>query len=165
MKGFFPENALAEINSEQPTLENNFKEIASEIHDIESTSQETAPIYEQQNLEQLDSHFLTKDARKKHKIIGQLFDTYWLIEYEDKLFIIDQHAAHEKVLYERTMKKISEKTFTSQTISPPIILTLNQDEVQAMETNEAQTSRLQYKIATQGRARKAMDVWFRHRKI
>ena len=71
---------IAEINSEQPTLENNFKEIVSEIHDIESTPQETAPIYEQQNLEQLDSHFLTKDARKKHKIIGQLFDTYWLIE-------------------------------------------------------------------------------------
>lgn len=107
---------------------------------------ETAPIYEQQNLEQLDSHFLTKDARKKHKIIGQLFDTYWLIEYEDKLFIIDQHAAHEKVLYERTMKKISEKTFTSQTISPPIILTLNQDEVQALETYEAQLSMFGYEI-------------------
>lgn len=137
---------IAEINSEQPTLENNFKEIVSEIHDIESTPQETAPIYEQQNLEQLDSHFLTKDARKKHKIIGQLFDTYWLIEYEDKLFIIDQHAAHEKVLYERTMKKISEKTFTSQTISPPIILTLNQDEVQALETYEAQLSMFGYEI-------------------
>ena len=137
---------IAEINSEQPTLENNFKEIVSEIHDIESTPQETAPIYEQQNLEQLDSHFLTKDARKKHKIIGQLFDTYWLIEYEDKLFIIDQHAAHEKVLYERTMKKISEKTFTSQTISPPIILTLNQDEVQALETYEEQLSMFGYQI-------------------
>ena len=137
---------IAEINSEQPTLENNFKEIVSEIHDIESTPQETAPIYEQQNLEQLDSHFLTKDARKKHKIIGQLFDTYWLIEYEDKLFIIDQHAAHEKVLYERTMKKISEKTFTSQTISPPVILTLNQDEVQALETYEAQLSMFGYQI-------------------
>lgn len=58
---------IAEINSEQPTLENNFKEIVSEIHDIESTLQETAPIYEQQNLEQLDSHFLTKDARKNIK--------------------------------------------------------------------------------------------------
>ena len=137
---------VAEINSEQPALENNFKEAVSEIHGIESAPQETAPIYEQQNLEQLDSHFLTKDARKKHKIIGQLFDTYWLIEYEDKLFIIDQHAAHEKVLYERTMKKISEKTFTSQTISPPIILTLNQDEVQALETYEAQLSMFGYEI-------------------
>ena len=137
---------VAEINSEQPALENNFKEAVSEIHDIESAPQKTTQIYEQQKLEQLDSHFLTKDARKKHKIIGQLFDTYWLIEYEDKLFIIDQHAAHEKVLYERTMKKISEKTFTSQTISPPIILTLNQDEVQALETYEAQLSMFGYEI-------------------
>ena len=103
-------------------------------------------VYEQQNLEQLDSHFLTKDARKKHKIIGQLFDTYWLIEYEDKLFIIDQHDAHEKVLYERTMKKISDKNFSSQTISPPIILTLSNDEVQALETYAEQLSTFGYEI-------------------
>ena len=67
--------------------------------------------YMQQTLEQIDSHFLTKDARKKHKIIGQLFDTYWLVEFEDKLFVIDQHAAHEKVLYEKTMKKVREQLF------------------------------------------------------
>ena len=109
-------------------------------------SSDAAIVYEQQNLEQLDSHFLTKDARKKHKIIGQLFDTYWLIEYEDKLFIIDQHAAHEKVLYERTMKKISDKNFSSQTISPPIILTLSNDEVQALETYAEQLSTFGYEI-------------------
>ncbi len=85
-------------------------------------------IYEQQSLEALDTGFLTQTARKKHKIIGQLFDTYWLIEYEEKLFIIDQHAAHEKVLYEQTMKKLKNKAFASQTISPPIILTLNNEE-------------------------------------
>ncbi len=109
-------------------------------------SSDASIVYEQQNLEQLDSHFLTKDARKKHKIIGQLFDTYWLIEYEDKLFIIDQHAAHEKVLYERTMKKISDKNFSSQTISPPIILTLSNDEVQALETYAEQLSAFGYEI-------------------
>lgn len=53
--------------------------------------------------------FLTDDARKKHRIIGQLFQTYWLIEYEDKLYIMDQHAAHEKVLFERMMAKLKEK--------------------------------------------------------
>lgn len=109
-------------------------------------SSDASIVYEQQNLEQLDSHFLTKDARKKHKIIGQLFDTYWLIEYEDKLFIIDQHAAHEKVLYERTMKKISDKNFSSQTISPPIILTLSNDEVQALETYAEQLTTFGYEI-------------------
>ena len=55
--------------------------------------------YEQQS-------FLTKEARKEHRILGQLFDTYWLVQYEDKLFIIDQHAAHEKVLYEKTMERV-----------------------------------------------------------
>lgn len=52
-----------------------------------------------------------------------------MVEYEDKLFIIDQHAAHEKVLYEKTMKKVREKTFSSQTLSPPIILTLSIEEI------------------------------------
>lgn len=89
--------------------------------------------YEQQELAGLSSQFLTKDARKKHKIIGQLFDTYWLIEYEDKLFIIDQHAAHEKVLYEKTMAKIKEKSFDSQVLSPPIILTLQPQEVEMLQ--------------------------------
>lgn len=102
--------------------------------------------YEQQTLEQIDSHFLTKDARKKHKIIGQLFDTYWLVEFEDKLFVIDQHAAHEKVLYEKTMKKVREQLFSSQAVSPPIILSLNQEEIAAMERYQDELIRFGYEI-------------------
>ena len=102
--------------------------------------------YMQQTLEQIDSHFLTKDARKKHKIIGQLFDTYWLVEFEDKLFVIDQHAAHEKVLYEKTMKKVREQLFSSQAVSPPIILSLNQEEIAAMERYQDELTRLGYEI-------------------
>ncbi len=71
---------------------------------------------------------LSEQGIKKQKIIGQLFDTYWLVEFEDKLFIIDQHAAHEKVLYERTLKNLEAKVFTSQQISPPIIVTLSMQE-------------------------------------
>ena len=97
-------------------------------------------------LDLFEEQILKKEARQEYRIIGQVFETYWLIQYRDSLYIIDQHAAHEKVLYERTMKKISEKTFTSQTISPPIILTLNQDEVQALETYEAQLSMFGYEI-------------------
>lgn len=77
--------------------------------------------------------FLTKEARKEHRILGQLFDTYWLVQYEDKLFIIDQHAAHEKVLYEKTMERVKKKTFSSQTLSPPTILTLNAQEEEMLE--------------------------------
>lgn len=102
--------------------------------------------YKQQTLEQIDSHFLTKDARKKHKIIGQLFDTYWLVEFEDKLFVIDQHAAHEKVLYEKTMKKVREQLFSSQAVSPPIILSLNQEEIAAMERYQDELTRFGYEI-------------------
>ena len=67
---------------------------------------------------------LSKQARPHHRIIGQLFETYWLVEYQEQFYMIDQHAAHEKVLFERTMKAYREKEFTSQMISPPIILSL-----------------------------------------
>ncbi len=90
-------------------------------------------VFEQQKLENLSNEFLTEDARKKHRIIGQLFETYWLVEYEEKLFIIDQHAAHEKVLYERTMAKVRKKQFSSQTISPPVVLSLSPQEIEVLE--------------------------------
>lgn len=61
-------------------------------------------------------------------MIGQLFETYWLVEFDGNLYIIDQHAAHEKVLYERTMKALENKEFTSQVIYPHILLTLNMQE-------------------------------------
>ena len=101
---------------------------------------------EQQTLEQLNPSFMSRDARKKHKIIGQLFKTYWLIEYEDKLFIIDQHAAHEKVLFERTMAKIKDKEFTSQIISPPIVLSLDARETEMLEKYREQIERLGYEV-------------------
>ena len=102
--------------------------------------------YEQQSLESLSPQFLSKDAQKKHKIVGQLFDTYWLVEYEDKLFIIDQHAAHEKVLYEKTMAKVAEQSFTSQTLSPPVILTLSTEEVEMLEKYKKQITAFGYEV-------------------
>ncbi len=116
-----------------------------EIEKAEPTAS-TEVSYEQQTFLDEESGFLTKDAAKKHRIIGQLFDTYWLIEYEDKLFIIDQHAAHEKVLYERTMKRVREKEFSSQRISPPIILTLSLEEQEMLERYEEQISAFGYEI-------------------
>ena len=107
---------------------------------------ESEGTYKQQSLSDVSTDFLTKDARKRHKIIGQLFDTYWLIEFEDKLFIIDQHAAHEKVLYERTMQKVSEQNFASQNLSPPIILSLNAEEMLMLEKYQKQISAFGYVI-------------------
>ncbi len=113
---------------------------------VEPAQQPAEPVFEQQKLESLSSEFLTEDARKKHKIIGQLFETYWLIEYEDKLFIIDQHAAHEKVLYEKTMAKVRNKQFDSQTISPPVILSLSPQEIEMLEKYEDTFSLFGYQI-------------------
>ena len=106
--------------------------------------------YENITLESLSTEFLTKDARKKHRIIGQLFKTYWLVEFEDKLFIVDQHAAHEKVLYERTMKTLKEKEFTSQNISPPIILSLDANEILMLEKYKSQIERMGYEVESFG---------------
>lgn len=94
----------------------------------------------------MEDVFLSQQAKAKHRIIGQLFDTYWLIEYEDKLFIIDQHAAHEKVLYERTMARLSEKEYTSQMISPPIIMTLDAREEEALENYSQQIKKMGYQV-------------------
>lgn len=81
--------------------------------------------------EQLDlfEHRLLNPKTKSDIIlIGQLFDTYWLVQFEDKFYLIDQHAAHEKVLYERTVKALEKKEIISQMVSPPLILTLNMQE-------------------------------------
>ena len=75
-----------------------------------------------------DGKLLSKEAAVCHEIIGQLFDTYWLVQYGDKLYIIDQHAAHEKGLYERLMKSLKERRFQQQLLSPPVILNLSMQE-------------------------------------
>jgi DNA mismatch repair protein MutL len=86
-------------------------------------------------MELFDGKLLDSRARFQHKLIGQLFDTYWMVEYKDQLFIIDQHAAHEKVLYERTMKSLKERTYDTQMINPPIILTLSVQEELALKAH------------------------------
>lgn len=71
-----------------------------------------------------ETKVISQENRTKYQIIGQVFDTYWLVQFEDKLYIIDQHAAHEKVKYERFMKQYHEKTLVTQNLLPPIIVSL-----------------------------------------
>lgn len=90
-----------------------------------------APLKGEEKPEQLDlfdGKLLEPKSRSMHKLIGQLFNTYWLVEFKEQLYIIDQHAAHEKVLYEKTMATLKSREYTSQLVSPPIILTLNRNE-------------------------------------
>ena len=88
---------------------------------------------EPRQMDLFEDRLLTREARAEHRLIGQLFDTYWLVEYRDKLYIIDQHAAHEKVLYENTMATLKNREYTSQLVSPPVILTLNDSEQLLLE--------------------------------
>ena len=72
-----------------------------------------------------DIPLLSEEARPKHRLIGQVFKTYWIVEYEEQLFFVDQHAAHEKVMYERLRKNLQEKTMEQQMVAPPIILSFS----------------------------------------
>lgn len=86
-------------------------------------------------LELFDDKLLSAKAKEHYEIIGQLFDTYWLISYQDKLLIIDQHAAHEKVKYERFIKQFQEHSIVSQNLNPPVVVTLSGREKACMLHN------------------------------
>ena len=119
-----------------------------------STSPETAaPAPASQKPEQetlFSDRFLSEQARTAHRIIGQVFETYWLVEYGDKLYIIDQHAAHEKVNFERMMKRLREKKPASQYLNPPILLTLTADEARVLEEHMSYFEQLGYVISSLG---------------
>ncbi len=87
----------------------------------------------QQKVTDVFDNFLSDIAKPKHKIIGQVFDTYWIVEYDERMYIIDQHAAHEKVMFESLMEKRKTGQIHTQMISPPIILTLSMNEADLIE--------------------------------
>lgn len=94
--------------------------------------------------------FLTREAVKEHKIIGQVFDTYWIIEYDKNMYIIDQHAAHEKVLFEKTMARLKNKEMTSQMVSPPVIISLSQQDILLYERYHEAFESLGYRVESFG---------------
>ncbi len=105
----------------------NYNATANSINNITNNK-----IVQRELTEEYDN-FLSEVAKPKHKIIGQVFDTYWIVEYNDKMYIIDQHAAHEKVMFESLMNKLENKEISSQMINPPIILSLSMSESQLLE--------------------------------
>lgn len=110
--------------------------------------QEEKPVVvlEPQQMELFDKKLLAEESIKEHKIIGQLFETYWLVEFDEKLFIIDQHAAHEKVLYERTLKGLKNKEHTSQMLNPPMVISLSMQEEALLKKYMQQFTDLGYEI-------------------
>ena len=98
-------------------------------------SQEVEKQQKPQQLELFKEKLLAPESRSRNQLIGQIFDTYWLVQFEDKFFIIDQHAAHEKVYYERFVKRFREQTVESQYLSPPLIVSLNLQEEALLKAN------------------------------
>ena len=103
-----------------------------------------------EQLQLFQDPLLSEQARRHHKIIGQVFDTFWLVQYQDNLYIIDQHAAHEKVLFERMMKNYKEKNVLSQMVSPPLIVTLTAQEAELLEKYEDIFTGFGYEISPFG---------------
>ena len=118
---------------------------------LERTPQETEQTLQNtlEKVEQLtlfDKEIIKKDMKQEYKIIGQVFETYWLVEFRDSLYIIDQHAAHERVLYERTLKGMKNREYTSQYLSPPIILSLSMQEIDILATYKDKFTSIGFEI-------------------
>ena len=96
--------------------------------------EKSKPAFHQESF--FEQPMLSEQARRQHKLIGQLFDTYWLVQYEESFYIIDQHAAHEKVLYERIVKELENSTVHAQYLSPPIVISLSMEEEELLKTHK-----------------------------
>ena len=142
--GYRVNEALTALLKQAPGVE-AAAEIQSEVETQAGTgipAEADAPPAEMSELPEAEGQMdlfeeklLEPQSRSRHKLIGQLFATYWLVEFKDQLYIIDQHAAHEKVLYEKTMNSLKTREYTCQQIHPPIILTLGSREALMLEKN------------------------------
>ena len=111
---------------------------------------EPQPEHQATQINLFEEKMLSVENRSRYEIIGQVFDTYWLVQFEDKFFIIDQHAAHEKVKYERLMKQFHEKKVVSQTLMPPVIVSLTGQEESILKENEEEFAALGFEVEAFG---------------
>lgn len=107
---------------------------------------ESVNITSSEQITMFQEKLLDEKSVIRHKIIGQVFDTYWIVEFEDKMYIIDQHAAHEKVLYERIMARYKENRADSQNLMPPVVVTLSINDVETLKNNLEYFNELGYEI-------------------
>ncbi|MQN00653.1 MAG: DNA mismatch repair endonuclease MutL [Lachnospiraceae bacterium] len=117
----------------------------------EQTQKTSMPKYEQ-------TSFISKESAINHRLIGLAFDTYWIFEYNDALFLVDQHAAHEKVNYERLMRQLKEREMTSEMVSPSIIITLTRQEKQTVFDHLDAFCDLGFRISDFGETEVALEA-------
>ena len=109
---------------------------------------ETKPVTEEkaEQLNLFEEHLLKREKKAEYKLIKQYKNRFCMVEFENSLYIIDQHAAHERVLYERTLKEMKNREFTAQYLSPPIILSLSMQEAQVLNENMDRFTRIGFEI-------------------
>lgn len=112
----------------------------------QSAPKEQMTVEKPQQLNFFDEKLLTKEAKQEYRIIGQAFDTYWLIEYREKLLIIDQHAAHEKVKYEQILKRIEKHEMLTQTLTPPVVINVTPREADVIRNYGAYFEELGFMV-------------------
>ena len=139
-----PQKSVQAQSSYEP--QQNVQAQGSQIAEMTNYTARQVPAEKPQQLNFFEEKLLEPQAKAEHKIIGQVFDTYWLVEFHDNLYIIDQHAAHERVLYEQTLKGMKTREFTSQLISPPIILNLSMQEAELLKLYMDQFTRIGFEI-------------------
>ncbi len=132
--------ALGEKENSEKKYEEQVKETAVYAKSLEKPQQ--LNLFEEQVIE--------RRMEDEIRIIGQVFDTYWILQFEDKMFLVDQHAAHEKILYERTMERFQNSQFQSQLLSPPMVITLSAREAQLLEQYGDEFRKLGFEVESFG---------------
>ena len=127
------ENSAAETADYEVISEKPAESAPPEVDNDPIKSLEQEP---PKQLELFEERLLAPESRSRHRLIGQLFDTYWLVQFEDNFYIIDQHAAHEKVYYERFVKQFQSQNIQSQYVSPPLIVSLSLEEENLLKANK-----------------------------
>lgn len=138
-EGFFEDNRFN--NSAQSHIVQNH----SEYNNIASPSAQNIAT-ETKQLNFFDEKLLTRQAKQEYRIVGQVFDTYWIVEYRDKMLMIDQHAAHEKVKYEHILKKVETNEVYTQVLTPPVIINVTPKEADLIQNYQNYFEELGFQI-------------------
>ncbi|MCL2718237.1 MAG: DNA mismatch repair endonuclease MutL [Lachnospiraceae bacterium] len=132
------QDEVAKVQENQPVLQES-------LQDVDFTR-----LYFAEQLNIFEEKFLSKEARGKYEVLGQLFSTYWLIAMGEKLIFIDQHAAHEKVKYEKLLKELADKKITSQNLNPPVVIELSGREEDILKIHQEVFSGFGFEIENFG---------------
>jgi DNA mismatch repair protein MutL len=137
------------VKTATPVIKETTQYNTLDMNDVSSDADEKESFFYDSSViiskpEQLS--FISEKAKENHRIVGQVFSTYWIVEFGDKMYLIDQHAAHEKVLYEKTMKALHEKQYNAQMLEPPVILSLSMREEEIIQKYSKELKRIGFEI-------------------